>query len=70
MDAHFREYLGAIAGMQELYGDRPDDCPTDFHLPEAPVAAAGENSAVSTSAAAVPEANAAVGVGPVNATSA
>ena len=56
MDAHFREYLGAIAGMQELYGDRPDDCPSDFHLPEA--------------AAAAPEVVPAVGVGPLSATSA
>jgi hypothetical protein len=65
MDAHFREYLGAIAGMQELYGDRPDDCPTDFHLPEAAVTAA-----VATSASAAPEVVPAVGVGPLNATSA
>ena len=70
MDAHFREYLGAIAGMQELYGDRPDDCPTDFHLPEAAVAADGDPTAVATSAAAAPEVLAAVGVGPLNATSA
>ena len=70
MDAHFREYLGAIAGMQELYGDRPDDCPSDFHLPEAAAAAAGEPTAVATSATAVPEVVPAVGVGPLNATSA
>jgi hypothetical protein len=31
MDAHFNEYLAAIAGMNELYGDRPDDQPTEFH---------------------------------------
>ena len=70
MDAHFREYLGAIAGMQELYGDRPDDCPSDFHLPEAPVAAAGDPTAVATAASAAPEVVPAVGVGPLNATSA
>ncbi|MBM3955872.1 MAG: hypothetical protein FJ309_14870 [Planctomycetes bacterium] len=30
MDAHFREYLGAVAGMQELYGE-PAHEHTDFH---------------------------------------
>ncbi len=47
MDPHFNEYLAAIAGMHEVYGDRPEDQPTEFHddretLPAAvtPVAAA------------------------------
>ena len=31
MDAHFNEYLAAIAAMQELYGDGGDDHPTEFH---------------------------------------
>lgn len=31
MDAHFNEYLAAVVGMQELYGERPDDHPTEFH---------------------------------------
>ena len=31
MDPHFHEYLAAIAGMHEVYGDRPEDRPTDFH---------------------------------------
>jgi hypothetical protein len=31
MDPHFNEYLAAIAGMHDLYGDRPDDQPTEFH---------------------------------------
>jgi hypothetical protein len=31
MDAHFREYLAAVGGMQDLYGERGDDHPTDFH---------------------------------------
>lgn len=31
MDAHFNEYLAAIVGMQELYGDRGEDQPTEFH---------------------------------------
>jgi hypothetical protein len=25
MDAHFNEYLAAVAGMAEVYGDRSDD---------------------------------------------
>lgn len=31
MDAHFREYLAAIAAMQDTYGDDGDGRPTDFH---------------------------------------
>lgn len=30
MDAHFHEYLGAIAGMQEVYGTCPVEA-TEFH---------------------------------------
>jgi len=31
MDPHFHEYLAAIAGMNEIYGERPEDHPTEFH---------------------------------------
>jgi hypothetical protein len=31
MDPHFNEYLAAVAGMVEVYGDRGDDHPTEFH---------------------------------------
>lgn len=31
MDAHFHEYIGAVWAMQEIYGDRPDCLPTEFH---------------------------------------
>jgi|GEM_PF-887754 hypothetical protein len=31
MDPHFNEYLAAIDGMHELYGETPDDTPTEFH---------------------------------------
>ena len=31
MDPHFHEYLAAIAGMHDVYGDRPDKHPTEFH---------------------------------------
>ena len=31
MDAHFREYLAAIAGMQDVYGESADRRPSEFH---------------------------------------
>lgn len=31
MDPHFNEYLAAIAGMLETYGDRPDGHSIDVH---------------------------------------
>lgn len=31
MDPHFNEYRAAIAGMHDIYGNRPEDHPTDFH---------------------------------------
>ncbi|MFM9024008.1 MAG: hypothetical protein ACKON7_01465 [Planctomycetaceae bacterium] len=31
MDPHFHEYLAAIAGLSEVYGDHPDDPATEFH---------------------------------------
>jgi hypothetical protein len=31
MDAHFHEYLAAIAGMHDIYGDSGDDRPSEFH---------------------------------------
>lgn len=39
MDAHFHEYLAAVAAMSELYGDRGDEHPSEFHA-EAPAAPA------------------------------
>lgn len=33
MDAHFPEYLAAIAGMHDIYGDFGDDHPSEFHQP-------------------------------------
>jgi hypothetical protein len=33
MDAHFHEYLAAIAGMHDIYGDFGDDHPSEFHQP-------------------------------------
>lgn len=31
MDAHFHEYLAAIAGMHDIYGDAGDEHPSEFH---------------------------------------
>jgi hypothetical protein len=39
MDAHFDEYLGAVAGMQDVYGHRGDDHPTEFHDDTVPAVA-------------------------------
>lgn len=46
MDAHFNEYLAAVAGMNEIYGDRPDDFPTEFHEPHADLAGTAEQQVV------------------------
>lgn len=40
MDPHFPEYLAAIAGMHDLYGEAADDRPSDFHDVSAPAAVA------------------------------
>lgn len=31
MDAHFAESVAAVRGMQEMYGERPDSLPSEFH---------------------------------------
>lgn len=31
MDPHFNEYLAAVAGMQDIYGETVDSRPTEFH---------------------------------------
>ena len=31
MDAHFAEYLAAVEGMQEIYGEREEGFPTEYH---------------------------------------
>ena len=52
MDAHFHEYLAAIAGMHDIYGDAGDDHPSEFHESDtllaaaAPVALGSESSSV------------------------
>jgi len=37
MDPHFPEYLAAIAGMHDVYGEAADDRPTEFHEVSPPV---------------------------------
>lgn len=49
MDPHFNEYLAAIAGMHDIYGDRPEEHPTDFHVGSA--SAGVEQAAVPVAAA-------------------
>ena len=34
MDPHFNEYLAAVAGMWEIYGEAGDDRPTEFQQAE------------------------------------
>lgn len=31
MDPHFAEYLAAVAGMHDIYGETGDDRPSEFH---------------------------------------
>ena len=37
MDPHFPEYLAAIAGMHDQYGESADDRPTEFHEVSQPI---------------------------------
>lgn len=30
MDPHFNEYLAAVAGMEDIYGEPADERPTEF----------------------------------------
>lgn len=54
MDAHFNEYLGAIAGLDEIYGERGDEHPSEFHdavvEPAEPVVTLDVEPAATTSA--------------------
>lgn len=53
MDAHFHEYLAAIAGMNDIYGDVGDDHPSEFHEPSECCAADAVPAAVVASEAAL-----------------
>ena len=48
MDPHFNEYLAAIVGMHEVYGEPPCDGTSEFHGAEA--APAGTEQAVPAAA--------------------
>jgi hypothetical protein len=48
MDAHFNEYLAAVAGMQDLYGHPAEDHPTEFHVDVMPAATAVEPAPAAT----------------------
>lgn len=49
MDAHFNEYLAAVAGMHDIYGDSvdaEDGRPVDFHDDTVAATAAVSDQAV------------------------
>lgn len=41
MDAHFNEYLAAVSGMQDIYGEPCDSRPTEFHDDSVPATSVG-----------------------------
>jgi hypothetical protein len=43
MDAHYSEYLAAIAGMQDCYGASEDGALTEFHDTDVPTDAAADS---------------------------
>lgn len=53
MDAHFHEYLAAVAGMQDLYGHPAEDHPTEFHDDVTPAADTAEPAAVAAVASSI-----------------
>jgi hypothetical protein len=48
MDAHFNEYLAAVAGLQDLYGHPAEDHPTEFHDEVTPPVSATEPAPAAT----------------------
>lgn len=42
MDPHFNEYLAAVAGMHDLYGEPPCEGSSEFHADAAEAAAPSE----------------------------
>jgi len=53
MDAHFHEYLAAVAGMQDLYGHPAEDHPTEFHDDVTPTADVAEPVVVAAVASSI-----------------
>jgi len=46
MDAHFHEYLAAITGMRDIYGEAGEDHVTDFHDDSVPATTAAAETEV------------------------
>lgn len=46
MDAHFHEYLAAITGMRDIYGESGESYVTDFHDDSVPATTATPESEV------------------------
>jgi hypothetical protein len=46
MDPHFNEYLAAVAGMHEMYGEPPCEGRSEFHEEQPTEVAAGEPATV------------------------
>jgi hypothetical protein len=46
MDPHFNEYLAAVAGMHETYGEPPCEGCSEFHEEQPAEVAASEPAAV------------------------
>jgi len=46
MDPHFNEYLAAVVGMNELYGEPPCEGRSEFHEEQPTEVAAGEPATV------------------------
>ena len=44
MDPHFNEYLAAVAGMQDIYGESPCDAGTEFHVESLAAETVGEEA--------------------------
>lgn len=46
MDPHFNEYLAAVAGMHDVYGELPCDGTTEFHVESLTAESVGEEAVV------------------------
>lgn len=44
MDPHFNEYLAAVAGMHDIYGELPCDTGTEFHVESLAPESVGEEA--------------------------
>jgi hypothetical protein len=44
MDPHFNEYLAAVAGMRDMYGEPMGDACTEFHTESLAAESVGEEA--------------------------